>query len=288
MRRALVTGGDGQLGADVACVLASEFQVVSTDLPDFNITNLDSTIQSVRHIQPEVIVHCAALTDVDGCEDKPDLAYLVNGGGARNLAIAAHKIHARLVHISTNYIFDGSKDGPYREHDCPNPQTVYGLSKWMGEKFVTQQTHAHFVLRIAWLYGRMGNNFVKTMLRLAHTEDELQVVNDQFSTPTWTADVARQIMRLLETEAYGTYHSTSQGSCSRFEFATAVLMEAGVDVPIVPMNSAKFPRSAPRPKNSVLDNHLLRIQKVDIMPPWRESLTQFMSDRPFESQEESR
>ncbi|MFC2105549.1 dTDP-4-dehydrorhamnose reductase [Candidatus Bipolaricaulota bacterium] len=277
MRRVLVTGGAGQLGSDIAREFSKEFEVVSVDVPDFDITNLDVTIQHLRGLKPHVIVHCAALTDVDECETEVDKTYLVNGIGARNVAIAAHKVGSRLVYISTDYVFDGEKAGPYREHDCPNPKTIYGMSKLMGERFVKQQTHAHFILRIAWLYGRTGHNFVKTILRSAQTRSELRVVDDQRGTPTWTVDVARQVQRLLQTDAYGTYHATSQGSCSWFDFAGAVLAEAGLDTPIIPVATAEFPRPAPRPKNSVLDNFLLRIQGMDIMPPWQDSLKQFMT-----------
>lgn len=277
MMRVAITGGAGQLGSDLVCELSEEFEIVSVDIPDFDITNLDATIQYLRRVKPTVVIHCAAFTDVDACEIEVDKAYLVNGIGARNVAIAARKVDARIVYISTDYVFDGEKVGPYREYDCPNPKTVYGASKLMGERFVTQQTHAHFILRIAWLYGRTGHNFVKTILRSAKTRDELRVVNDQHGTPTWAVDVARQVQRLLQTEAYGTYHATSQGSCTWFEFATALLEEAGIDVPIVPVTTAEFPRPAPRPKSSVLDNFLLRIQGMDIMPTWQDALKEFMT-----------
>jgi len=310
--RIVITGGAGQLGSDIARELANEFEVVPVDFPDFDITNLGVTIQYLRRLKPEVIVHCAALTDVDACETEADRAYLVNGIGARNVAIAAHKVGARLVHISTDYVFDGEKTGPYREHDRPNPKTTYGMSKLMGERFVAQQTHAHFILRIAWLYGRTGHNFVKTILRLAQTRDELRIVNDQYGTPTWTVDVAKQVERVLQTEAYGTYHATSQGSCTWYEFALEIFKNAGYEaevdpsgsvrlipnpksqipvlssltpntqsltpITLTPVTTAEFPRPAPRPRNSVLDNFLLRIQGIDIMPTWQESLEKFLSE----------
>jgi dTDP-4-dehydrorhamnose reductase len=286
--RILVTGGEGQLGSDIALELTKDFDVASVDIQDFDITNLNATVQFMNRIKPEVVVHCAAFADVDACETEPDRAYLVNGVGARNVAIAARKLGAQLVHISTDYVFDGEQIGPYREYDYPNPKTVYGMSKLMGERFVAQQTHAHFILRIAWLYGRTGHNFVRTVLRLAQTKDELRVVNDQHGTPTCTVDVARQVQRLLQSEAYGIYHATSQGSCSWFELAVAVLEKAGINVPVVPVTSAEYPRPAPRPRNSVLDNHLLRIQGMDIMPTWQESLARFMADTSFVAGEESR
>ena len=285
MRTVLVTGARGQLGSDLVSSLAEEYDVVPADITEFDIADLEATLRYVRHVRPHVLIHCAAFTAVDACEAEQVRAYLVNALGTRNVAVAARKADAQLVYYSTDYVFDGDKSGPYCEHDQPNPLTVYGKSKLMGETFVAQQVHAHFILRIAWLYGHSGPNFVKTVLRLARTDRELRVVHDQFGTPTWTVDVARQLRQLLETEAFGTYHATAQGSCSWFEFAKAVLGEAGLDVPVVPVTTEQFPRPAPRPKNSVLDNLLLRIQGLDRMPPWRDSLSQFMAQPRCEEEE---
>ncbi len=274
--RVLITGGAGQLGMDMALELEEEYEVVPVDIRDFDITELHATIRGVESVNPGAVVHCAALTDVDACEGEEDVAYLVNAIGARNVAIASQRVKARLVHISTDYVFDGQKGGAYREDDRPNPMTVYGKTKLMGERFVKQHVHEHFILRIAWLYGLTGKNFVKTILQAAQTKSELRVVNDQHGTPTWTADVARQVRALLRSNAFGVYHATSHGSCTWFEFAKTILMEAGVDTPVVPVATSEYPRSAPRPRNSVLDNHLLRIQGLDVMPPWQTSLSRFL------------
>lgn len=285
MRTLLVTGARGQLGSDLVRNLAGEYEVVPADIAEFDIANLEATLKYVGHVRPDVLIHCAAFAAVDACETEQARAYLINAVGTRNVSVAARKVHAQLVYFSTDYVFDGEKPGPYCEHDQPNPLTVYGKSKLMGETFVAQQVHAHFILRIAWLYGHRGSNFVKTILRLARTDHELRVVHDQSGTPTWTVDVARQLRQLLETEAYGTYHATAQGSCSWFEFAKAILEEANLDVPVVPVTTGEFSRPAPRPKNSVLDNLLLRIQGLDRMPPWRDSLSQFMAQTRYEEEE---
>ena len=284
MGKLLVTGGAGQLGADVVAGLSEKIDTVSAEISDFDIVDIEETVRCFRSVKPSTVIHCAANTDVDGCETNQNQAYLVNAIGARNVAIAARKIGARLVHISTDYVFGGTRPSPYVESDQPNPQTVYGKSKLMGEIYVREQLHEHFILRIAWLYGRVGRNFVKTILRLAQGGGPLRVVNDQYGSPTWTLDIVQQLEHLLGTEAYGTYHATSQGSCSWFEFAGAVLEEAGIDVPVVPVTTAEFPRPAPRPRNSVLDNFLLRIQGMDHMPPWREALSCFMASRNLEEE----
>jgi len=288
VRTLLVTGARGQLGSDLVRSLTGEYKVVPADIAEFDIANLEATLQYVHHVKPDVLIHCAAFTAVDACEAEQARAYLINAMGTRNVAVAARKVDARLVYFSTDYVFDGEKPGPYCEYDQPNPLTVYGKSKLMGEAFVAQQVHAHFILRIAWLYGHSGANFVKTILRLARTDRELRVVHDQFGTPTWTVDVARQLRQMLETEAYGTYHATAQGSCSWFEFAKAILEEANLDVPVVPVTTEEFPRPAPRPKNSVLDNLLLRIQGLDLMPPWRESLSKSMAQTRRDEEEAHR
>jgi len=239
---------------------------------------------------------------------------MVNGLGTRNVAIAAREVDAKLFYISTDYVFDGTKSEPYREYDPPNPQTVYGQSKLIGEGFVREQLNKFFIIRIAWLYGQYGNNFLKTMLKLAQEKKEITVVNDQHGSPTWAMDVARQIEKLLPTEAYGTYHCTSQGSCTWYEFAQEIFTQAGYLMeeasdgsitlipesiirnpklipnpealiprtqsltPIIlrPVASEEFSRPAKRPQNSVLENFMLKIQGLDIMPDWKDSLHKFM------------
>jgi dTDP-4-dehydrorhamnose reductase len=274
--RVLVIGARGQLGSELILLLREEHEIIPATRAECDITDLPAVLSFVRHVRPQVIINTAAYTDVDGCESNKDMAFKVNALGARNVAIAAREFGARLVHISTDYIFDGQKSDPYREYDQPNPINVYGASKLLGETFVKEQTHRFFIVRTAWLYGKTGRNFVKTMLKLAQEKEELQVVNDQWGTPTYTGDLAKQTKRLILTELYGTYHCTSQGSCTWYEFALGIFKQAGLDVKVKPVTSDEFPRPAKRPKNSVLENYMLKLQGLDIMPPWEESLERFM------------
>jgi len=316
--KVLITGASGQLGSTLCSVLADDFQVIPATRAEFDITDLVATRAFIRKTSSHVVVHPAAYTDVDGCETNKEKAFLVNAIGARNVAIATREIEAKLVFISTDYVFDGRKEDPYLEYDPPNPASVYGLSKLMGEQMVMQQNPRSFILRISRLYGPHGKNFVKTMLSLARTKEELQVVNDQRGTPTFADDVARQIQALIQTDSYGLYHCTSQGSCTWYEFALEIFKNAGyrvepaprgsvhlipttqdlvpnpqfltpnpeslIPVPsslkpitVRPVTTEQFPRPAQRPTNSVLENFMLKIQGLDIMPPWQESLKKFMT-----------
>jgi len=313
----LVTGVTGQLGYDLIKLLSKDYQIIPASRVNFDITNPKMTMDFIEDAEPDVIIHAAAFTDVDACESQQDKAFAVNGLGARNVAIAAREVDAKLFYISTDYVFDGAKTEPYREYDHPNPQTIYGKSKLMGQEFVGEQLSRFFIIRIAWLYGQNGHNFVKTMLNLAREKEEIKVVDDQRGSPTWTMDIARQIRKLLSTEAYGTYHCTSQGSCTWYEFALEIFKYAGYEaevdpngsaylvpktqdlrtknqdltpgtqnlrpITVKPVTSEEFPRPAKRPTNSVLENYMLQLQHLDTMLPWKESLGKFM--RSIDSQQ---
>jgi dTDP-4-dehydrorhamnose reductase len=312
--KVLITGASGQLGGTLCSVLADDFH-------EFDITDLAATRVFIREAAPHVVIHPAAYTDVDGCETNKEKAFLVNTIGARNVAIATREIEAKLVFISTDYVFDGRKEDPYLEYDLPNPSSVYGWSKLLGEQMAMQQNPRSFILRISWLYGPHGKNFVKTMLSLTRTKEELSVVNDQCGTPTFAGDVARQIRTLIQTDSYGLYHATSQGSCTRYEFALEIFKNAGFMVvpapsgavhlipnlkslipafpsltpnpqPLKPITvrsvtTEQFPRLAQRPRNSVLENFMLKIQGLDILPPWQKSLEKFMQRSRFETNKSS-
>jgi len=268
--RVLVIGAKGQLGLEVCKVLEEVHKVIPATREDADITNLEQVLLLVEKISPEAIVNAAAYTDVDDCEKNKGKAFLVNALGARNVAIAAREAGAKLVHISTDYVFDGAKDGPYVEYDPPCPLNIYGWSKLLGEHMVKEQNPRSFILRVAWLYSAHRKNFVKTMLRLARERSEIQVVTDQRGNPTFAGDVARQIQVLLDTRSYGLYHCVSQGSCSRFEFAREIFRIAGLNVKLIPVKSSEFTTVARRPPHSVLEN--FKIQNLDIMPHWLESL----------------
>jgi len=270
--RILVIGANGQLGIEVCKVLEEAHEVIPATREDANITNLDQVLSLVEKTSPEVIINTAAYTDVDGCEKDKEKAFLVNALGARNVAIAARETGAKLVHISTDYVFDGTKAGPYREYDSPSPLNTYGWSKLLGEQMVKEQNPHSFILRVAWLYSVHRKNFVKTMLKLAKERSEIQVVFDQRGNPTFAGDVARQIKILIDTRSYGLYHCVSQGSCSRYEFAKEIFRIAKLNVKVIPVKSSEFPTVAKRPTHSVLENFMLKIQGLDIMPHWLESL----------------
>jgi dTDP-4-dehydrorhamnose reductase len=275
--RVLVIGAAGQLGSEVCSRLAEGFEVVPATRVDLDITNLETARRFVQKAKPDVVINAAAYTDVDGCETNEERAFRVNAAGARNVALASHEAGAKLVHISTDYVFDGRKEASYVEYDSPNPLNVYGWSKLVGEQMVKEQNPRTFILRVAWLYGSSGKNFVKTVLSLAKERDELKVVDDQRGTPTFAGDVADQIKRLVRTDRYGLYHCTSQGSCTWYEFAQEIFRLASVPVCLVPVTTAELPRPARRPANSVLDNFMLRVEGLDLMPEWRESLARFIS-----------
>jgi len=290
--KVLITGAAGQLGSALSVELARDFSLVLATRKECDVTNLAATLNFARRHEPTVIVNCAAYTDVDGCEVQPEQAFAVNALGARNVAIAAREVGAKLVHISTDYVFDGKKRGAYVEWDVPRPINVYGQSKLLGERYVKEQTHRFFILRTAWLYGIKGRNFVKTMLRLAGERQEIRIVCDVRGTPTYVGDLARQIKVLLATDCYGTYHCSSQGFCTWYEFALEIFESAGFvkegrtkrgvtlisndpnrrKIVVKPIPSEEFPQPARRPANSVLDNYFLRLQHLDIMPDWAESL----------------
>lgn len=278
--RILVTGATGQLGCDLLRLLenSKDCTVIATGRDDFDITNYIKVKGFIIDTRPDFIIHAAAFTAVDRCESQEDLAFNVNALGARNVASASRYVGAKLIYISTDYVFDGAKKGPYREFDTPNPINVYGQSKLMGECFVKEQTSEFFILRTAWLYGREGKNFVKTMLKSGINGMELRVVNDQRGTPTCSADLAKQISQLMTTELYGTYHCTSQGECSWYEFAREIFKCANLEVKVIPVSTEEYPRPAERPKNSVLDNYMLRLQGLDTMPDWQDSLNNFLRE----------
>ena len=250
-------------------------ELISLDLPKFDITDLETVLDKVVSETPDVIINCAAYTDVDGCENNKDTAFKANALGAKNLAVAAEKVGAKIVHVSTDYIFDGKGEESYKEYDNPNPQTVYGQSKLLGEKFVQQFSSKLFIFRTAWLYGE-GNNFVRTMLKLAEEHEELNVVNDQIGSPTSTVDLAKVIVDLMGTEHYGVYHATCEGQCSWYDFAKKIFEIKDVDVKVSPVSSDEFKRDAERPKYSVLDNYMLKLINKNNFRHWEESLKEYL------------
>ncbi|MFP3867712.1 MAG: dTDP-4-dehydrorhamnose reductase [Desulfobacteraceae bacterium] len=276
----MITGSYGQLGQSLVREgISRGLAIRSTDLDLLDITNCQAVLAEIDHYRPEVLINAAAYTRVDDCETQVDLAYRVNALGPRNLGLACRRFGVRLVHISTDYIFDGQKDSPYVEWDRPCPLSVYGKSKLLGEQGVREQCPDHFIVRTAWLYGPQGPNFVKTVLargrELASQELPLKVVDDQQGTPTSTLALARQVFDLVETDAFGTYHATCQGACTWYDFAWQIFSAAGIAVDLRPCTTSEFPRPAPRPRNSVLANRILQLEQLDHMPDWKTAFAEF-------------
>ena len=252
--RILITGSNGMLGHDLINVLEDDHDLILTTSKTLDITDKEHVLEFIVENKPDIVINSAAYTNVDGCEENQDLAYGVNGDGVRNLALACRKIDCPLVHISTDYIFNGENTRPWVEDDEIGPISVYGKSKLKGEEAILEILDKYFIVRTAWLYGLNGGNFPKTMLELAKNHSEITVVYDEVGTPTYTPDLAEGISKLIETDYYGIYHLTNSGSCSWCEFARYIFEIAGVDVKVVPVTASEFARPAPRPHYSVLEN----------------------------------
>ncbi|MGG4000406.1 dTDP-4-dehydrorhamnose reductase [Anoxybacillus kestanbolensis] len=275
--KVVVTGAKGQLGTDVVHLLADRgYEVYGYGREELDITNFDQVKQVITEIRPDVVIHAAAYTKVDLAESEPDQAFLINAYGTRNVAVVSEAVGAKLVHISTDYVFDGMATTPYNEFAPTNPLSIYGKSKLAGEQFVRDLHSKFFIVRTSWVYGKHGNNFVKTMLKLAQERNELMVVHDQVGCPTYTVDLANCILELIQTEKYGVYHVSNSGHCSWYEFAKAIFEEAGIKVKVNPCTTKDFPRPAPRPAYSVFEHMALRLNRFKEMPHWRESLKNFV------------
>ena len=249
----LITGSNGMLGHDLIEVLKDNNELILTTSKTLDITDKDNTIDFILKNKPDVVINSAAYTDVDGCESNQDLAYAVNGEGVKNLAIACKEADCPLVHVSTDYVFDGTARDPIEEGEI-GPISVYGKSKLKGEEAILEVLDKYFIVRTAWLYGINGKNFPKTMLELSKNHSEITVVYDEVGTPTYTPDLAYGISQLIETDLYGIYHLTNSGSCSWCEFAKYIFEIADKDVNVIPVTASEFSRPAPRPHYSVLKN----------------------------------
>lgn len=278
MKKIIVTGCNGQLGRALNQVYAgsTEIECVNTDVAELDITDIDAVMKLVREVRPYAIVNCAAHTNVNACESQVDAAYRINAIGPRNLSIAASEVGAKLMQVSTDYVFPGeNRTMPYTEFDAVGPQSVYGASKLAGENFVRDFARNYFIVRTAWLYGD-GNNFVKTMLKLAETNDTVSVVMDQVGTPTSAMELAKAIAYLLPTENYGTFHGTCEGDCSWADFAEEIFRLAGKDTKVKRITTAEYPTPAKRPAYSILDNYMLRLTTDFRFADWHDALVEYM------------
>jgi dTDP-4-dehydrorhamnose reductase len=272
----LVVGANGMLGRDLMTVFPGELRGV--DIGEIDITSPESVRTLLVSLKPEVVVNVAAYTDVDGCETNRELAFAVNGAGVGYLARVSADIGAKLVQISTDYVFDGGKGSPYLEDDPTGPLSVYGQSKLLGEQNARLNPN-HLIIRTQWLYGLHGKNFVETMLRLATERTELSVVDDQIGSPTWTVDLAGAIRALVEAGCRGTYHAANAGFCSWNEFARAIFADAGVKITVKPMTTTELNRPAPRPLYSTLDCGKLARDSGFMPQGWRDALKTYLSLR---------
>nr|WP_307990868.1 dTDP-4-dehydrorhamnose reductase [uncultured Niameybacter sp.] len=303
--RILLTGGNGQLGLALKeefVKLQEQVEVISTDYDTLDITNFAQVEERLTNEKVDIVINCAAHTAVDRCEEDLENAYKINAIGPRNLAAICEKLGAKLIQVSTDYVFSGvfndkeldivseveedlltqrirraTNSRPWREDDVVAPQSVYGTSKLMGEELVRSLCSKYFIIRTAWLYGE-GNNFVRTMLKLAETNKELNVVADQFGNPTYAKDLAVAIVNLMQTEYYGTYHGTCEGTCSWYEFAKKIFEIKGIDIKVNPVTSEQFPRPAKRPFYSSLDNFMLKLHGMNTFRSWEEALEDYLSN----------
>jgi len=272
----LVVGADGMLGRDMLALIGAAGRGV--DIGEIDITSLESTERVIRTLKPETVINCAAYTDVDGCETNVETAMQVNGEGVAHLALATREIGARLVQVSTDYVFDGGKGSPYVEDDAPCPLCVYGESKLAGELNAGFNPD-HLIVRTQWLFGLHGKNFVETMLRLAVEKDELSVVDDQIGSPTWTVDLSHAVLALLKTGQRGIYHAANSGFCSWNGFAQAIFEEAGLPVKVRGMTTDELNRPARRPLYSTLDCSKLEQDAGFRLQPWRSALKTYLQLR---------
>ena len=272
--RIAITGSNGQLGMALRHTFC-DHTLMNIDLPDYDITSLDSILEAVGLFDPELIIHCAAITDVDGCESNPELAYRVNVLGTRNMAVAAQQCDAPMVYISTDYVFDGKRTEPYWEWDTPAPQSVYARTKWLGEEQVRQLLQRFYIVRVAWLYGSGPRNFVRTVLRLSEERDTLQMVTDEVGSPTYAQDVAGALARLTTQPAYGTYHLPNDGVCSRYAWAQEILRLADRSEAVELLPSENYPRAATVPKQVAMRNFAAAELGIT-MRSWQEALRDYM------------
>ena len=276
----LLTGAKGQLGSECMEVMKSDYEIIDTDLEEFDITSWDNVILTINQLSPDIILNCAAFTNVDDCETKRRESERINVEGPRNLAQGAARYEKVIVHISSDFVFNGRKrlPQPYFEDDPMSPLSFYGVTKMESETAVKQNTLNYILIRTGWLYGIRGDNFIKRILALALQKDResLRVVNDQFGSPTWSFRLAQQIKVLIDKGKEGVYHATSEGYCSRYEWAQYFLERMGITIPIVPCASDEYPTPAKRPANSILENRQLKTEGLNIMPSWQKDLDTFL------------
>ena len=275
--RILVTGVKGQLGHDVMNELAKRGHTgIGVDVEEMDITDAKKVNEVIRASEVEAVIHCAAYTAVDAAEDQVELCRKINAEGTENIAKVCKELDIKMMYISTDYVFDGEGTRPWEPDDERHLLNVYGLTKYEGELAVEKYLDKFFTIRIAWVFGVNGKNFIKTMLKLSETHDELNVVDDQIGSPTYTYDLAVLLVDMIETEKYGRYHATNEGLCSWYEFACEIFRQAGRDVKVNPVSSDEFPTKAKRPHNSRMDKSKLMENGFTPLPAWQDALKRYL------------
>ncbi|SFB13164.1 dTDP-4-dehydrorhamnose reductase [Acetitomaculum ruminis DSM 5522] len=279
-KKLFITGCNGQLGKAINNLYSqnTDYQLVNTDMGDLDISNIDEVMERIKSEKPDVIINCAAFTAVDACETEIDAAYKANALGPRNLSIAATEVDAKLMHVSTDYVFDGKlRSNPYTEFDQVNPQGMYGKTKLAGENFVKEFAKKHFIVRTAWLYGD-GKNFVKTMLKLSESHDEVSVVCDQTGSPTSAKELALSIAALIDTDNYGTFHGTCEGSCNWAEFTQEIFRLKSKNTKVNHITSDQYPSPVKRPEYSVLENYMFKLTTNHTYAHWKDAIKEYLEE----------
>lgn len=277
--KVLVTGTKGQLGYDVVNELEKRgHTAVAVDIEEMDITDAVSVERVITEAEVEAVIHCAAYTAVDAAEDNVEICRRVNAEGTENIAKVCKKLDLKMIYISTDYVFDGEGERPWEPDDERHPLNVYGQTKYEGELAVEKYLEKYFIVRIAWVFGMNGRNFIKTMLKLSETHEELNVVDDQVGSPTYTYDLAVLLVDMVESDKYGRYHATNEGLCTWYEFAKEIFRQAGVEVKVNPVTSDMFPAKAKRPKNSRMSKEKLDANGFHRLPTWQDALERYLSE----------
>lgn len=278
--RVLVTGAKGQLGADLMNELKKQGLVgIGVDIEEMDITDAEACMRVITGADVDAVIHCAAYTAVDAAEDNLELCRKINGDGTRNVALACKAADVKMMYISTDYVFDGKGTRPWEPDDHRDPLNVYGLTKYEGELAIEELLERYFTVRIAWVFGVAGKNFIRTMLRIGKEHGAVSVVDDQVGSPTYTYDLARLLVDMVQTERYGRYHATNEGTCSWYEFAVEIFRQAGMDhVTVTPVSSSEFAAKAVRPENSRMSKEKLSDNGFTRLPPWQDALSRFLKE----------
>lgn len=275
--KVLVTGANGQLGYDVVKELQKRnIECYGATRKDFDLVDFEATEKFITSYMPDAVIHCAAYTAVDKAEDEQGLCYLVNASATENIAEICKKLNAKMLYISTDYVFDGTKNGFYEVDDKPNPINIYGKTKLLGEQAVQKILDKYFIVRISWVFGEYGNNFVKTMLRLGKERKEINVVADQYGSPTYTADLAPLLVEMIQTDKYGIYHVTNEGVCTWAEFAEEIFKISKMDIKVNHITTVEYPTMAKRPLNSRLSKVKLPQRSFKTLEDWQTAIKRYL------------